>query len=168
MNRKELLMRLAAELFADEDKQTEPEQKEETSAPASQPTPPPAPQPEPATTPVVESEPEKEEVNEEKEELERLRKEAEESRLKAVRSEAKTAVTKVGVDPDTFDALSDFIDYGTLLGEEGGIDNDKLKTLVSSINAVALRTPPSKKSETKLGQSRGIGQYLNDSKKKEN
>jgi hypothetical protein len=107
-------------------------------------------------------EPPKEESEGESDEVKELRRRIQEQEDIAVTSSIKSGLTEHQIDPEAFDVLSEFIEYGKLKTEDGSADDEKIATIVDTLTSIALRNPPSgsskKKSYDPLNQ--GIGHYL--------
>lgn len=94
-------------------------------------------------------------------EVEELRKRVREQEDVAVTASIKEGLGKAEIDAESFDVLSEFIEYDKLKGEDGSVDEEKIAKIVDTLTGIALRNPPSgpkKKAYDPLNQ--GLGRYL--------
>lgn len=65
------------------------------------------------------------------------------------------------IDFENFQEINKFLDYGTLKGEDGLADGEKINDFVDSIASIALRQPPkSKDKQTFDPSAQGLAKYL--------
>lgn len=98
-----------------------------------------------------------EENSEKNSEEETLSKQVRES----IDDKVKLGFSGKNIDFENFQEINQFLDYGTLKGEDGLADGEKINDFVDSIASIALRQPPkSKDKQTFDPSAQGLAKYL--------
>lgn len=80
---------------------------------------------------------------------------------KAVESKLQAEFVGRGFSADEAAEILPFINCGTIMSDEGEVDEEKLTTLVDRVSSLSLRKPPRGESKDFSSGSGGIGKYLN-------
>lgn len=79
----------------------------------------------------------------------------------SINDKVKLALNSKNIDSENFEEISKFLEYGTLRGEDGLADGEKINDLVDTLASVALRQPPkSKGNKTFDPSAQGLAKYL--------
>lgn len=80
---------------------------------------------------------------------------------KAVESKLQAEFVGRGFSADEAAEILPFINCGTIMSDEGEVDEEKLTTLVDRVSSLSLRKPPRGETKDFSSGSGGIGKYLN-------
>ena len=106
-----------------------------------------------------------EEEEKAREKAEKEKKDAEEKQAqqekRVIDSKLEAGFAQSGFDKQASEALSGFLDYGSLKNDDGEADEEKINNFIDAVSSVALRKPPRSKGK-KIGHDNmgGIGKYL--------
>lgn len=79
----------------------------------------------------------------------------------SINDKVKLALNSKNIDSENFGEISKFLEYGTLRGEDGLADGEKINDFVDTLASVALRQPPkSKDNKTFDPSAQGLAKYL--------
>lgn len=79
----------------------------------------------------------------------------------SINDKVKLALNSKNIDSENFEEISKFLEYGTLRGEDGLADGEKINDFVDTLASVALRQPPkSKDNKTFDPSAQGLAKYL--------
>lgn len=79
----------------------------------------------------------------------------------SINDKVKLALNSKNIDSENFGEISKFLEYGTLRGEDGLADGEKINDFVDTLASVALRQPPkSKGNKTFDPSAQGLAKYL--------
>lgn len=79
----------------------------------------------------------------------------------SINDKVKLGFSGKNIDFENFQEINKFLDYGTLKGEDGLADGEKINDFVDSIASIALRQPPkSKDKQTFDPSAQGLAKYL--------
>lgn len=80
---------------------------------------------------------------------------------KAVESKLQAEFVGRGFSADEAAEILPFINCGTIMSDEGEVDEEKLTTLVDRVSSLSLRKPPRGETKDFSSGAGGIGKYLN-------
>ena len=80
---------------------------------------------------------------------------------KAVESKLQAEFVGRGFSADEAAEILPFINCGTIMSDEGEVDEEKLTTLVDRVSSLSLRKPPRGEAKDFSSGAGGIGKYLN-------
>ena len=79
----------------------------------------------------------------------------------SINDKVKLALNSKNIDSENFGEISKFLEYGTLRGEDGLADGEKINDFVDTLASVALRQPPKSKDNKIFDPSaQGLAKYL--------
>lgn len=108
-----------------------------------------------------EQEPEQEQDDEAKKQIAELQEKFRAEAQKAVESKLQAEFVGRGFSADEAAEILPFINCGTIMSDEGEVDEEKLTTLVDRVSSLSLRKPPRGETKDFSSGAGGIGKYLN-------
>lgn len=104
---------------------------------------------------------EQEQDSEAKNQLAELQEKLQAEAQKAVESKLQAEFVGRGFSADESKEILPFINCGTIMSDEGEVDEEKLTTLVDRVSSLSLRKPPRGETKDFSSGAGGIGKYLN-------
>lgn len=114
-----------------------------------------------ATDDKQEQEQEQEQDDEAKKQIAELQEKFRAEAQKAVESKLQAEFVGRGFSADEAAEILPFINCGTIMSDEGEVDEEKLTTLVDRVSSLSLRKPPRGETKDFSSGAGGIGKYLN-------
>lgn len=108
-----------------------------------------------------EQKPEQEQDDEAKKQIAELQEKFRAEAQKAVESKLQAEFVGRGFSADEAAEILPFINCGTIMSDEGEVDEEKLTTLVDRVSSLSLRKPPRGETKDFSSGAGGIGKYLN-------
>lgn len=111
--------------------------------------------------PEQKQEQEQEQDDEAKKQIAELQEKFRAEAQKAVESKLQAEFVGRGFSADEAAEILPFINCGTIMSDEGEVDEEKLTTLVDRVSSLSLRKPPRGETKDFSSGAGGIGKYLN-------